>query len=151
MGKRVNNKGFSMVELVIVMAIMAVLIGVLAPVYLQYVDRTKHTTDCTAIGAALDACEVLAGDPDVLWYAGDEIVIEVNTNQFGSMTQYTGDGPVGDLKELVPEAETYLTADWGPFEITVTKNDDGKIRFDMDDSDIAELAAYSTALSNRLE
>lgn len=146
-----DNKGFSMVELIIVMAIMAVLIGVLAPVYLQYVERTKRTTDCTAIGAVLDACEVLAGDPDVFWAAGDAIVIEINTNQSGAMTQYTGEGPASDLKELVPENETFLTAGWGPFVITVLKGNDGRIRFDIDDPDIAELAEYSTALSNRLE
>lgn len=140
-----------MVELVIVMAIMAVLIGILAPVYLQYVNRTKRTTDCAAIGAVLDACEVLAGDPDAVWVSGEDIVIKIDTNQTGHKTQYSGSGPVSLLKELVAEDETFLTADWGPFEITATKNDDGKLRFDMDDSDIAELANYSTTLSKRLE
>ena len=37
MKKEMNNKGFSLVELIIVVAIMAVLIGVLAPTYLKYV------------------------------------------------------------------------------------------------------------------
>lgn len=151
MKKRTDNKGFSLVELIIVISIMAVLIGILAPVYLQYVDRTKRTTDCAGIGAVLDACEVLAGDPDVFWNVGDAIVIDISTNQSGSMTQYTGDGPVSSLKELVPEKETCLTASWGPFQITATKNGDGEIQFDMDDSDIAELANYSTTLSSRLE
>ena len=32
-----DNKGFSLVELIIVIAIMAVLTGVLTPLYLQYV------------------------------------------------------------------------------------------------------------------
>lgn len=47
MEKKMNNKGFSLVELIIVIAIMAVLIGVLAPQYLKYVKKSKISTDIT--------------------------------------------------------------------------------------------------------
>ena len=39
-----NNKGFSLVELIVVVAIMAVLVGVLAPAYLRYVEKTRMQT-----------------------------------------------------------------------------------------------------------
>lgn len=45
--KKMNNKGFSLVELIIVIAIMAVLVGVLAPQYLKYVTNSKISTDIT--------------------------------------------------------------------------------------------------------
>lgn len=40
-----NNKGFSLVELIIVIAIMAVLIGLLAPQYLKFVQKSKVSAD----------------------------------------------------------------------------------------------------------
>ena len=40
-----NNKGFSLVELIIVIAIMAVLVGVLAPQFIKYVESSKISTD----------------------------------------------------------------------------------------------------------
>ena len=43
--KSLNNKGFSLVELIIVIAIMAVLIGVLAPQYIGYVKKSRVSTD----------------------------------------------------------------------------------------------------------
>ena len=39
-----NNKGFSLVELIVVVAIMAVLVGVLAPAYLGYVEKSRRQT-----------------------------------------------------------------------------------------------------------
>lgn len=43
--RKLNNKGFSLVELIIVIAIMAVLIGLLAPQFIKYVQRSRYSTD----------------------------------------------------------------------------------------------------------
>ncbi len=55
-----NNKGFSLVELIIVIAIMAILAGALAPQLIQYIDQSRKGRDvesaqtiATAVNAAL--------------------------------------------------------------------------------------------------
>ena len=62
--KKMNNKGFSLVELIIVIAIMAILIVVLAPQYLKYVEKSRNSTDLQSVTEFRDACEVWAADPD---------------------------------------------------------------------------------------
>lgn len=63
--KKLNNQGFSLVELIIVVAIMAVLVGVLAPQYLQYVEKSRRSADATSIEEIVNAMEIVASDPSV--------------------------------------------------------------------------------------
>lgn len=51
--KKLNRKGFSLVELIIVMAIMVALIAVLAPQFVQYIQRARNTAVLDAANQAL--------------------------------------------------------------------------------------------------
>lgn len=60
--KKTNNKGFSLVELIVVVAIMAVLMVVLAPQYLRYVERTRLQKDNSTIAEIANACKLAMAD-----------------------------------------------------------------------------------------
>lgn len=45
--KKMNNKGFSLIELIIVIAIMAVLVAIIAPNLTKYLGKSKTQTDKT--------------------------------------------------------------------------------------------------------
>lgn len=45
-----KNKGFSLVELIIVIAIMAILAAAIAPALIRYIDKSRKADDVTAAG-----------------------------------------------------------------------------------------------------
>lgn len=63
--KKTNNKGFSLVELIVVVAIMAVLIGVLAPQFLRYVEKSRIQKDNTSIGEICNAAKIAMADETI--------------------------------------------------------------------------------------
>lgn len=62
---KLGNAGFSLVELIIVIAIMAILIAVLAPMFIRYVERSRISTDVSAVGSMGQALKTAAADPSL--------------------------------------------------------------------------------------
>lgn len=60
--KRLGNKGFSLVELIVVIAIMAVLVGVLAPTLIRNVEKSRESKDAQNIDSIKNAIEVALQD-----------------------------------------------------------------------------------------
>lgn len=60
-----KNKGFSLVELIIVIAIMAILVGVMAPQLIKYIEKSKVSSDTQLAGTVQTALVTALADPQV--------------------------------------------------------------------------------------
>lgn len=64
LNKKKNNKGFTLVELVIVVAILAILVGILAPQYTKYVEKSRQSADASNLENIVEGFKVAAADVD---------------------------------------------------------------------------------------
>lgn len=113
--KKMNNKGFSLVELIIVIAIMAVLVGVLAPQYLKYVNNSRVSTDVTNAQEMATAINVAIADSSITGVTSDTTVTGTGLNTL--MGQTAADVPISKLGGTY--SVTYNTTD-GVLKITLT-------------------------------
>lgn len=129
-----NNKGFSLVELIIVIAIMAVLVGVLAPTYLQYVEKSKKSNDVSTVDSVVNAIEICAIDPEVQ-VAGDwELTITINDTKTTYADAKSNQKMIDAMKAIVPETTKLKSSKWGGAFIITAKPDGeyGKVQITMD-------------------
>ena len=71
-----NNKGFSLIELIVVIAIMAILVGVLAPQFIKYVESSRQSTDIQNAAAIRSAVEVGVANGDI----SSNVTVEIDGN-----------------------------------------------------------------------
>lgn len=62
---RQNNKGFSLVELIIVMAILAILVGAIAPQVISYVEQARERKDLQMVDTVFSACQTAIAEKEV--------------------------------------------------------------------------------------
>lgn len=74
--KKMNNNGFSLVELIIVIAIMAILVGALAPQFMKYVESSRQSTDIQNASAIRSAVEAAVAEGEI---TGD-VTVSVSSN-----------------------------------------------------------------------
>ncbi len=70
-----KNAGFSLVELIIVIAIMAILVGVLAPQFIKYVESSRRSTDIQNAEALKEAMLAEMADQSIDGIAGSGTLV----------------------------------------------------------------------------
>lgn len=99
-----NNKGFSLVELIVVVAIMAVLMGILVPTLVKNVEKSKKQKDASAIEEIRSTMVTTLADPT---YSDIEatIVYDGTTIDVDTPKNIRAVEPITE-----PEVKTFLTA-----------------------------------------
>ncbi len=98
--KAKKNKGFTLVELIIVVAVIAVLASVLAPQYLRYVERTRESNDLQVATNIMRAATVAIADPNNDVAASADIVVTWVT---GGSTNLTVTGGTTEANAAIRE------------------------------------------------
>ena len=116
--KKTNNKGFSLVELIIVIAIMAILAGAIAPALIKYIDKSRKSNDVSSAKTIKTAVETALGNEDCYSYltglatSTADTVITITTNSSSATAAigvaaapagYNGDLTQADIPKLIFE------------------------------------------------
>lgn len=120
--KKNDNKGFSLVELIIVVAILAILVGLLAPQYLKYVEKSRKSADASNLDEMVRAIQVYAASAeDTL--AADTYTITINKD--GDATVAVTSGTEAN-KTAAEKALTEAVPDWKKTKLKSNKWSNGK-------------------------
>ena len=153
--EKMNDKGFSLVELIIVVAIMAVLVVVLAPQYLKYVERSRNSTDLQNATAAVTACQVYAADPQATesFTAGQTFKIEVTNANPAAVsgsdkdTENAAKAALSDAAIQLSDLKCKSKTTWTSYTINGKVETNGSITFTYTNTDGASASAFQDAMS----
>ena len=95
--KKTNNKGFSLVELIVVVAIMAVLMVVIGPQLLRNVEKARIQRDNTAISEIANAAKIAMADETINNTLANDASVNIQASS-GTFTFTAGAGTLqGEL------------------------------------------------------
>ena len=135
LGRKEKNKGFSLIELIIVITIMAVLTAILAPQLLRYVEQSREARDRTVIDEVLRASNLTLLTPGVtasgaMTYKADGTLEYLNAALGADLAALLGgtyypntNGSYGSLRGLPPLASKLYQKNLPKFDFKKTADD----------------------------
>lgn len=134
MNKVKNNKGFSLVELIIVIAIMLVLVGILAPQFIKYVHRARIAADVTNAQEIASAIQVMIADGGSITEANRPSLEVVDYIMNGPTTILEAGYPIHGLAGIpqIPTSHIDREARW-----TVCWNSEGEVFVGLSSKDFS--------------
>ena len=71
-----NHKGFSLVELIVVIAILAIITGIIVPVFLNYTEKARLAIDKTLVSEIIRSISIVTADTDCC----DELLTDLDSD-----------------------------------------------------------------------
>lgn len=110
-----NNKGFSLVELIIVIAIMAVLVAILAPAFMRYVEESRQKADITAVDEVIQS--VKAAYTNSEFTTSSDFTIELKHNAAPTIPNVDSDKLKAALTASDVHEAQLKSSKWGTVQI----------------------------------
>lgn len=127
--KKMNNKGFSLVELIIVIAIMAILAAALAPQLIKYLEKSRESTDastCDTIKSAFNAAVTNEAAYNEMMTATTKTINITFSGNTASYDNQTACGNVvKELQESLAQIKAPKATGKSSYEITWTVSQSG--------------------------
>lgn len=122
--KKMNNKGFSLVELIIVIAIMAVLMGVLAPQLLKYVEDSRVQSDETALSEVENAVKIALANEKIYNAVGTGTTVTIKDDDSATAGTCSATSGVTELDEelakVIPDGINFTSKKYNGNDQTIT-------------------------------
>ncbi|MGN0370885.1 MAG: type II secretion system protein [Butyrivibrio sp.] len=154
--KKKNNKGFSLVELIVVVAIMAVLLGVLVPTLVRHIESSRLSKDKKNLDELRVAMEVALANEEFAdiectdLAIGSDDSVDISGKTFDS-TEATNTAFINEVKsnfsnkstvtltsKLKKGCEVTVTIKDGRVEISVDADENGNYDFSIPEEEEAE-------------
>ena len=132
-----DNKGFSLVELIVVILIMAILAVALTPQVIKWVNHSRIASDRSLMDTLISNCQTALTNQK----AYNDVAADVTITVTNSGTEMSSD--YSNLKDKIAEYSGYTS--WGDFDDTKTEAANGVITITIHKDGMRVTGAYTGA------